>query len=232
MPTTLFLAFSFLFSSPVGCRAGTAEDSAVAAGRGAARLLPTTATWRSLPVARGAPRGGRCSRRSAAAAVAGAARPTRPTWGLHVLPHVADGVLCLEALYTAGGVRSGERRGRRDAAPDGGCCVAHGAAATCACTTAFSALTGDLRHRFRVAHDRHVSSFTPEALAFDNRCKVFASCKGRFNEYGIRPFHAHQLPVGVQPGGAGETKNMSRQEHHQHGRWQARIGRVSGNKDL
>ncbi|RRT70051.1 hypothetical protein B296_00035921 [Ensete ventricosum] len=36
-----------------------------------------------------------------------------------------------------------------------------------------------------------------------------------------------------------EMKNMSRQEyvahlrrHHQHGRWQARIGRVSGNKDL
>ncbi|KAJ0796297.1 putative transcription factor AP2-EREBP family [Helianthus annuus] len=34
-------------------------------------------------------------------------------------------------------------------------------------------------------------------------------------------------------------KNMTRQEyvaslrrHHQHGRWQARIGRVAGNKDL
>ncbi|KAL5213297.1 hypothetical protein ABZP36_024144 [Zizania latifolia] len=112
------------------------------------------------------------------------------------------------------------------AAPDGGCCVAHGGVvrvynwmleerrpvyldhapvndaayldeATLLVAArerpgrrdggvaAFSALTGDLHHRFRIAHDRQVRSFTPGALAFDHRCKIFASCKGRFNEYGI-----------------------------------------------
>uniref|UniRef100_A0A0D9VI83 BTB domain-containing protein n=1 Tax=Leersia perrieri TaxID=77586 RepID=A0A0D9VI83_9ORYZ len=51
---------------------------------------------------------------------------------------------------------------------------------------AFSALTGDLTHRYRVSHDRQVRPFTPGALAFDpHRGNIFASCKGRFNEYGI-----------------------------------------------
>ncbi|KAF2945812.1 hypothetical protein DAI22_02g244700 [Oryza sativa Japonica Group] len=173
------------------------------------------------------------------------------TGGLHVPPHVADGVLCREALYyglldrvraarwgpfdgdrlrlaaSVAGSAAGDGTAVR-AAPDGGCCVAHGGAvrvynwvmeerravhldhapvndaayldeATLLVAArerpgtgrrdggvaAFSALTGDLRHRFRVAHDRHVRSYTPGALAFDSRCKVFASCKGRFNEYGI-----------------------------------------------
>ncbi|KAF0923988.1 hypothetical protein E2562_008338 [Oryza meyeriana var. granulata] len=171
------------------------------------------------------------------------------TGGLHVPPHVADGVLCREALYyglldRVRAARWGEFDGDRlrlaasvagsaagdgtavRAAPDGGCCVAHGGAvrlynwmleerrpvyldhapvndaayldeATLLVAArerpgrrdggvaAFSALTGDLRHRFRVAHDRQARSFTPGALVFDHRCKVFASCKGRFNEYGI-----------------------------------------------
>uniref|UniRef100_J3LEP6 BTB domain-containing protein n=1 Tax=Oryza brachyantha TaxID=4533 RepID=J3LEP6_ORYBR len=37
----------------------------------------------------------------------------------------------------------------------------------------------------RVRAARWGPSFTPGALAFDQRCKIFASCKGRFNEYGI-----------------------------------------------
>ncbi|XP_020156294.1 BTB/POZ domain-containing protein At2g24240-like [Aegilops tauschii subsp. strangulata] len=65
-------------------------------------------------------------------------------------------------------VAARERPGRRD----GG-------------VAAFSALTGEMRHRFRVAHDRQVRSFTPGALAFDQECSIFASCKGRLNEYGI-----------------------------------------------
>ncbi|XP_072989788.1 BTB/POZ domain-containing protein At2g24240-like [Typha latifolia] len=49
----------------------------------------------------------------------------------------------------------------------------------------FSASTGELRHRFRVVHDKKVKSFTAGALSFSSDCKIFASCKGRFNEYGI-----------------------------------------------
>ena len=58
---------------------------------------------------------------------------------------------------------------------------------------AFSALTGGLRHRFRVAHDRQPRSFTAGALAVDDGggCRVFASCKGRFNEYGIGVWDAN-----------------------------------------
>ncbi|KAF8693759.1 hypothetical protein HU200_039181 [Digitaria exilis] len=63
-----------------------------------------------------------------------------------------------------------ERPGRRD--DDGG-------------VSSFSALTGETRHRFRVAHDRQPRSFTATALAFDGGCDVFASCKGRINEYGV-----------------------------------------------
>ena len=50
---------------------------------------------------------------------------------------------------------------------------------------AFSAVSGELRHRFRVAHDRQVKSFTAGALAYDQDSSLFASCKGRLNEYGI-----------------------------------------------
>jgi len=58
---------------------------------------------------------------------------------------------------------------------------------------AFSALTGGLRHHFRVAHDRQPRSFTAGALAVDDGggCRVFASCKGRFNEYGIGVWDAN-----------------------------------------
>lgn len=50
----------------------------------------------------------------------------------------------------------------------------------------FCSSTGELRHRFRVAHDHQVKSFTAGALSFsDSDHKIFASCKGRCNEYGI-----------------------------------------------
>ncbi|KAG8071422.1 hypothetical protein GUJ93_ZPchr0006g42718 [Zizania palustris] len=171
------------------------------------------------------------------------------TGGLHVPPQITEGALCREALYyglldRVRAARWGEFEGDRlrlaasvagrapgdgtavRAAPDGGCCVAHGGVvrvynwmleerrpvyldhapvndaayldeATLLVAArerpgrrdggvaAFSALTGDLHHRFRIAHDRQIRSFTPGALAFDHRCKIFASCKGRFNEYGI-----------------------------------------------
>jgi hypothetical protein len=50
---------------------------------------------------------------------------------------------------------------------------------------AFSAVSGELRYRFRVAHDRQVKSFTASMLAFDQDSRIFASCKGRLNEYSI-----------------------------------------------
>lgn len=51
---------------------------------------------------------------------------------------------------------------------------------------AFSSSTGELRHRFRVTHYNQVKSFTAGALSFSNADrKIFASCKGRCNEYGI-----------------------------------------------
>ncbi|KAL6899605.1 hypothetical protein ACP4OV_006263 [Aristida adscensionis] len=172
------------------------------------------------------------------------------TGELHLPPGVPEGALHREALYyglldRVRAARLGEFDGDRlrlaasvpgrapgdgtavRAAPDGGCCVAHGGAVRVynwmleerrplylghapvndaayldAATllvaarerpgrrddggvAAFSALTGDLRHRFRVAHDRQARSFTAGALAFDGRRSIFASCKGRFNEYGI-----------------------------------------------
>uniref|UniRef100_A0ACD5YML1 Uncharacterized protein n=1 Tax=Avena sativa TaxID=4498 RepID=A0ACD5YML1_AVESA len=174
------------------------------------------------------------------------------TGDLHVPPHVPEGVLCREALYyglldRVRAARWGEFDGDRlrlaasvpgrspgdgtavRAAPDGGCCVAHGGAVRVynwvleerrpvhldhapvndaayldASTllvaarersgtgrrdgggvAAFSALTGEMRHRFRVSHGRQARSFTPGALAFDMDCKIFASCKGRLNEYGV-----------------------------------------------
>ncbi|KAI0511273.1 hypothetical protein KFK09_011898 [Dendrobium nobile] len=50
----------------------------------------------------------------------------------------------------------------------------------------FSSSSGELRHRFRVSHDNKVKTFTAGALSFSNSTfKIFASCKGRCNEYGI-----------------------------------------------
>ncbi|XP_066327985.1 BTB/POZ domain-containing protein At2g24240-like [Miscanthus floridulus] len=181
------------------------------------------------------------------------------TGGLHVPPGVPEATLYREALYyglldRVRAARLGEFDGDRlrlsasvpgrapgdgtavRAAPDGGCCVAHGGAVRVynwmleerrpvyypghapvndaayldAATllvaarerpgrlgddggvAAFSALTGGLRHRFRVAHDRQPRSFTAGALAFDDGgCSFFASCKGRFNEYGIGVWDAN-----------------------------------------
>ncbi|KAG0533834.1 hypothetical protein BDA96_04G227000 [Sorghum bicolor] len=185
------------------------------------------------------------------------------TGGLHVPPGVPEATLYREALYyglldRVRAARLGEFDGDRlclsasvpgrapgdgtavRAAPDGGCCVAHGGAVRVynwmleerrpvyypghapvndaayldAATllvaarerpgrrdgddggvAAFSALTGELRHRFRVAHGRQPRSFTAGALAFDDDgggCGgVFASCKGRFNEYGIGVWDAN-----------------------------------------
>lgn len=50
----------------------------------------------------------------------------------------------------------------------------------------FSSSTGELRHRFQVAHENQPKSFTAGALSFSSQeSKIFASCKGRCNEYGI-----------------------------------------------
>ncbi|XP_040998569.1 BTB/POZ domain-containing protein At2g24240-like [Juglans microcarpa x Juglans regia] len=49
----------------------------------------------------------------------------------------------------------------------------------------FSSSTGELRHKFQVNHDNQVKSFTAGALSFSSDCKIFSSCKGRSNEYGI-----------------------------------------------
>ncbi|XP_051193795.1 BTB/POZ domain-containing protein At2g24240-like [Lolium perenne] len=181
------------------------------------------------------------------------------TGGLHLPPHVPEAALCREALYyglldRVRAARWGHFDGDRlrlaasvpgrapgdgaavRAAPDGGCCVAHGAAVrvynwmlqerrpvhlahapvndaayldaatllvaardgpgsstrpSSGGVAAFSALTGELRHRFLVAHDRQPRPFTPGALAFNNQhSKIFASCKGRLNEYGVAAWDA------------------------------------------
>ncbi|XP_059637769.1 BTB/POZ domain-containing protein At2g24240-like [Cornus florida] len=49
----------------------------------------------------------------------------------------------------------------------------------------FSASTGELRHRFEVSHESQVKSYTGGALSFSPDYKIFSSCKGRRNEYGI-----------------------------------------------
>lgn len=49
----------------------------------------------------------------------------------------------------------------------------------------FSASTGELRYKFHVTHDDQVKSFTGGALSFTSDYKLFSSCKGRSNEYGI-----------------------------------------------
>uniref|UniRef100_A0A1D1YEY4 BTB/POZ domain-containing protein At2g24240 n=1 Tax=Anthurium amnicola TaxID=1678845 RepID=A0A1D1YEY4_9ARAE len=53
----------------------------------------------------------------------------------------------------------------------------------------FSSSSGELLHRFQVTHENQVKSFTAGALCFSSGTpddqKLFASCKGRCNEYGI-----------------------------------------------
>ncbi|XWS72629.1 hypothetical protein CRYUN_Cryun02cG0056400 [Craigia yunnanensis] len=49
----------------------------------------------------------------------------------------------------------------------------------------FSSSNGDLRYKFNVVHDNQVKSYTAVALSFSPDYKIFASCKGRSNEYGI-----------------------------------------------
>ncbi|KAI3956294.1 hypothetical protein MKX01_004918 [Papaver californicum] len=49
----------------------------------------------------------------------------------------------------------------------------------------FSSSSGDLRYKFQVNHENQVKSFTAGALCFNSDRKIFASCKGRSNEYGI-----------------------------------------------
>ncbi|KAK3144337.1 hypothetical protein QOZ80_4AG0311690 [Eleusine coracana subsp. coracana] len=183
------------------------------------------------------------------------------TGSLHVPPHLPEKLLYREALYyglldhvraARWGAFDGDRlrlaasvpgRAPGDgtairAAPDGGCCVAHGgavhvynwmlderrpvsldhsqvndAAYLDASTllvaarerrhhhrggadgdggdggggmAAFSAVSGELLHRFRVAHAKQAKPFTAGALAFDGGgASVFASCKGRLNEHGV-----------------------------------------------
>ncbi|KAL6539323.1 hypothetical protein OROHE_011094 [Orobanche hederae] len=49
----------------------------------------------------------------------------------------------------------------------------------------FSASSGELRHKFHVAHEDQAKSYTAGALSFNSDYKLFSSCKGRSNEYGI-----------------------------------------------
>ncbi|KAK3158441.1 hypothetical protein QOZ80_2AG0137260 [Eleusine coracana subsp. coracana] len=207
------------------------------------------------------------------------------TGALHVPPGLPEPALCREALYyglldrvraaripdldadrlrlaaSVPGRAPGDGTAVR-AAPDGGCCVAHGAAGVRVYSwlleerppvhldhhapvndaafldastllvaaqerptgnrggggvAAFSALTGQLRHRLRVAHGRQPRPFTATALALDDghggsNYQVFASCKGRVNEYGIGAWDAatgdqtgffYDPPAGCALGDAG-----------------------------
>ncbi|GAV83114.1 K_tetra domain-containing protein, partial [Cephalotus follicularis] len=50
----------------------------------------------------------------------------------------------------------------------------------------FSVSSGQLKYKFQVSHDNQAKSFSAGALCFSNDDgKIFASCKGRSNEYGI-----------------------------------------------
>ncbi|WMV36343.1 hypothetical protein MTR67_029728 [Solanum verrucosum] len=78
------------------------------------------------------------------------------------------------------------------AGPDGGCCVAHGSMVHVydwmmedGGMGLFSASTGELRYKFNVKHENQVKSYTAGALSFSSDYKLFSSCKGRSNEYGI-----------------------------------------------
>ncbi|KAJ4950612.1 hypothetical protein NE237_027444 [Protea cynaroides] len=49
----------------------------------------------------------------------------------------------------------------------------------------FNSSTGDLKYKFHVSHYNQIKSYTAGALSFSSDYKIFASCKGRSNEYGI-----------------------------------------------
>ncbi|GKU87197.1 hypothetical protein SLEP1_g1640 [Rubroshorea leprosula] len=49
----------------------------------------------------------------------------------------------------------------------------------------FTSSTGELRYKFNVVHGNQTKSFTAGALSFSPDYKIFSSCKGRSNEYGI-----------------------------------------------
>ncbi|EOA18554.1 hypothetical protein CARUB_v10007112mg [Capsella rubella] len=49
----------------------------------------------------------------------------------------------------------------------------------------FSSSSGELRYKFQVSHDNQVKSYSAGALSFSPDSKIFTSCKGRSNEYGI-----------------------------------------------
>lgn len=49
----------------------------------------------------------------------------------------------------------------------------------------FNSSTGELRYKFHVSHENAVKSYTAGALSFSEDYKIFSSCKGRSNEYGI-----------------------------------------------
>ncbi|CAA0806498.1 BTB/POZ domain-containing protein [Striga hermonthica] len=49
----------------------------------------------------------------------------------------------------------------------------------------FSSSNGELRCKFHVTHENQVKSYTGGALSFNSDYKIFSSCKGRSNEYGI-----------------------------------------------
>ncbi|KAL6221554.1 hypothetical protein ACLB2K_004950 [Fragaria x ananassa] len=49
----------------------------------------------------------------------------------------------------------------------------------------FSSSSGELRDKFQVSHENQVKSYTAGALSFSSDYKIFSSCKGRSNEYGI-----------------------------------------------
>ncbi|GLT85363.1 hypothetical protein SLE2022_035540 [Rubroshorea leprosula] len=49
----------------------------------------------------------------------------------------------------------------------------------------FTSSTGELRYKFNVVHDNQVKSYAAGALSFSPDYKIFSSCKGRSNEYGV-----------------------------------------------
>ncbi|KAF2317039.1 hypothetical protein GH714_011154 [Hevea brasiliensis] len=49
----------------------------------------------------------------------------------------------------------------------------------------FSKSTGELRYKFQVCHENRVKSYTAGALSTSSDYRIFSSCKGRSNEYGI-----------------------------------------------
>ncbi|ERN18688.1 hypothetical protein AMTRI_Chr12g239520 [Amborella trichopoda] len=49
----------------------------------------------------------------------------------------------------------------------------------------FDFRTGELLFKFQVTHENRLKSFTAGALSFSENDRIFASCRGRSNEYGI-----------------------------------------------